>query len=116
MSVLVWVLIGIAVWHFTVLLPDRFHGGISPDRFVGREKGLARGERHLRRHRPGGRGHRRAGSAAVTLDQLREWLTVHEVAKLKWPERLEIIDELPVTPTRKVKKAELAARLGRKSE
>ena len=54
--------------------------------------------------------------AAVTLDQLREWLTVHEVAKLKWPERLEIIDELPMTPTRKVKKAELAARLGRKSE
>ena len=28
MSVLVWVLIGIALWHFTVLLPDRFHGGI----------------------------------------------------------------------------------------
>jgi len=54
--------------------------------------------------------------ATVTLDQLREWLTAHEVAKLKWPERLEIIDELPMTPTRKVKKAELAARLGRKSE
>ena len=28
MSVLVWVLIGVALWHFTVLLPDRFHGGI----------------------------------------------------------------------------------------
>ena len=28
MSVLVWVLVGIALWHFTVLLPDRFHGGI----------------------------------------------------------------------------------------
>src|SRR4029079_10438645 len=27
-SVLVWVLVGIALWHFTVLLPDRFHGGI----------------------------------------------------------------------------------------
>jgi hypothetical protein len=27
-SVLVWVLIGIALWHVTVLLPDRFHGGI----------------------------------------------------------------------------------------
>ena len=25
---LVWVLVGIALWHFTVLLPDRFHGGI----------------------------------------------------------------------------------------
>jgi len=53
--------------------------------------------------------------AAVTLDQLREWLTAHEVAKLKWPERLEIIDELPLTPTRKVKKAELAAWLERKA-
>ena len=28
MSILVWVLVGIALWHFTVLLPDRFHGGI----------------------------------------------------------------------------------------
>ena len=28
MSILVWLLVGIALWHFTVLLPDRFHGGI----------------------------------------------------------------------------------------
>lgn len=28
MSILVWALVGIALWHFTVLLPDRFHGGI----------------------------------------------------------------------------------------
>ena len=28
MSLLVWVLVGMALWHFTVLLPDRFHGGI----------------------------------------------------------------------------------------
>ena len=28
MSVLVWALIGIAVWHFAVLVPDRFYGGI----------------------------------------------------------------------------------------
>jgi hypothetical protein len=28
MSVFVWVLIGMAPWHFTVLLPDRFYGGI----------------------------------------------------------------------------------------
>jgi cyclohexanecarboxylate-CoA ligase/acyl-CoA synthetase len=48
--------------------------------------------------------------AAVTLDELREWLTAHEVAKIKWPERLEILDDMPLTPTRKVKKAELAAR------
>ena len=28
MSVLVWVMVGIAVWHFTVLVPDYFWGGI----------------------------------------------------------------------------------------
>ena len=28
MSVLVWIMVGIAIWHFTVLLPDRFTGGI----------------------------------------------------------------------------------------
>lgn len=28
MAVLVWVMIGIALWHFTVLVPDRFWGGI----------------------------------------------------------------------------------------
>jgi hypothetical protein len=27
-SVLVWVMIGIAIWHFTVFVPDRFFGGI----------------------------------------------------------------------------------------
>jgi cyclohexanecarboxylate-CoA ligase/acyl-CoA synthetase len=52
----------------------------------------------------------RAG-ADVSLDVLREWLAQHAVAKLKWPERVEIIGELPMTPTRKVKKSELAARL-----
>jgi uncharacterized membrane protein YeaQ/YmgE (transglycosylase-associated protein family) len=28
MSILVWVMMGIAIWHFTVWLPDRFYGGI----------------------------------------------------------------------------------------
>ena len=28
MSVLVWVMMGIAVWHFVVFVPDRFWGGI----------------------------------------------------------------------------------------
>jgi hypothetical protein len=27
-SILVWSMVGIALWHFTVLLPDRFAGGI----------------------------------------------------------------------------------------
>jgi uncharacterized membrane protein YccC len=28
MSMLVWIMIGIALWHFTIFLPDRFWGGI----------------------------------------------------------------------------------------
>lgn len=28
MSLLVWVMMGVAVWHFTVFVPDRFWGGI----------------------------------------------------------------------------------------
>ena len=28
MSILVWVMMGIAVWHFAVFLPDHFWGGI----------------------------------------------------------------------------------------
>ena len=28
MAMLVWAMMGIALWHFTVFLPDRFWGGI----------------------------------------------------------------------------------------
>ena len=28
MSILVWVMMGIAIWHFTVFLPDKYWGGI----------------------------------------------------------------------------------------
>lgn len=28
MSVFVWSMVGIALWHFTILVPDRFAGGI----------------------------------------------------------------------------------------
>jgi uncharacterized membrane protein YeaQ/YmgE (transglycosylase-associated protein family) len=28
MSLFVWVMMGIALWHFTVFVPDRFWGGI----------------------------------------------------------------------------------------
>jgi len=28
MSILVWFTMGIAIWHFTVFVPDRFWGGI----------------------------------------------------------------------------------------
>jgi hypothetical protein len=28
MSIFVWVMIGVGLWHLTVLIPDRFYGGI----------------------------------------------------------------------------------------
>jgi hypothetical protein len=28
MAMLVWVMVGLALWHFTIFLPDRFWGGI----------------------------------------------------------------------------------------
>ena len=28
MSVLIWAMVGVAFWHFAVLVPDRFAGGI----------------------------------------------------------------------------------------
>lgn len=28
MSIIVWTMVGIAVWHFAVLVPDKFTGGI----------------------------------------------------------------------------------------
>jgi hypothetical protein len=28
MSVFVWLMVGIALWHFAILVPDRFYGGI----------------------------------------------------------------------------------------
>jgi hypothetical protein len=27
-SILIWAMVGIAIWHFAVLVPDRFWGGI----------------------------------------------------------------------------------------
>ncbi|MBI3517262.1 MAG: long-chain fatty acid--CoA ligase [Proteobacteria bacterium] len=45
--------------------------------------------------------------ATLTLETLCAWLAQHGVAKLKWPERLEAIAAMPLTPTRKVIKGEL---------
>jgi uncharacterized membrane protein YeaQ/YmgE (transglycosylase-associated protein family) len=28
MSVFVWIIMGVAIWHLAVLVPDRFYGGI----------------------------------------------------------------------------------------
>jgi cyclohexanecarboxylate-CoA ligase len=44
----------------------------------------------------------------LTLDGLCAWLERQGIAKLKWPERLVRITEMPMTPTRKIIKSALA--------
>jgi len=48
----------------------------------------------------------------VGLPEICEWLRSNEVAKMQWPEHVELIEEMPMTPTRKIIKAALRARLG----
>jgi cyclohexanecarboxylate-CoA ligase len=45
----------------------------------------------------------------VTLDDICRWLDENGVAKMKWPENLEIIERMPLTPTRKIIKGALSA-------
>jgi cyclohexanecarboxylate-CoA ligase/acyl-CoA synthetase len=47
---------------------------------------------------------------SLDLADLQRWLEEAGIGKLKWPERLEILAALPMTPTRKVMKGELAKR------
>jgi non-ribosomal peptide synthetase component E (peptide arylation enzyme) len=48
----------------------------------------------------------------VSLQEICEWLDQNKLAKMLWPERVELIDEMPMTPTRKIIKGVLRARLG----
>ncbi len=50
-----------------------------------------------------------AGADSITLDDIAAYLKAENVAKTKWPERLEIIAEMPLTPTRKIIKGKLRA-------
>jgi non-ribosomal peptide synthetase component E (peptide arylation enzyme) len=43
----------------------------------------------------------------LSLDALCAWLDGKGVAKIKWPERLVSVAEMPMTPTRKVIKGAL---------
>ena len=49
--------------------------------------------------------------AALTLDDVRDFLAAKNVAKLKWPERIEMVEAMPMTPTRKIIKGRLVAAL-----
>jgi non-ribosomal peptide synthetase component E (peptide arylation enzyme) len=44
---------------------------------------------------------------SLALADVTGWLAQHQVAKLKWPERVEIVAAMPLTPTRKIIKGEL---------
>lgn len=52
-----------------------------------------------------------AGEHVPTLAELCAYLTEYGISKVKLPERLEIIDAMPMTPTRKIIKARLKERL-----
>jgi len=52
-----------------------------------------------------------AGDAAPTLEAIRAYLEEHGVAKVRWPERLEVVEAMPLTATRKVIKGRLTERL-----
>ena len=53
-------------------------------------------------------------NAELDLDGVCEFLAARQVSKIKWPEQMEIVTAMPVTPTRKVIKGQLvAARLAR---
>ncbi len=55
----------------------------------------------------------RAGSA-LTLPELVAFLMNEEIAKHKLPERLEIVDEFPLSPFGKVSKKDLTERIALK--
>ena len=43
--------------------------------------------------------------ASVSLEEICDWLASNDVAKMKWPEQLVVIEQMPLTPTRKIIKA-----------
>ena len=49
----------------------------------------------------------RAGAAALALDEVTAFLARHNIARTKFPERLVIVAEMPLTPTRKIIKGRL---------
>ena len=51
----------------------------------------------------------------LNLEELTAYLGTKKISKNKWPERLEVIEKMPLTPTRKVMKGSLSALLERAS-
>jgi cyclohexanecarboxylate-CoA ligase len=49
----------------------------------------------------------RPGVSGLTLEEVVDYLTRQRIAKTKMPERLVVVPEMPLTPTRKIIKAKL---------
>ena len=54
-----------------------------------------------------------AGDTAPTLEAVCVYLEENGIAKVRWPERLEVFDSMPLTATRKIIKGKLIRRLQR---
>jgi len=54
--------------------------------------------------------------ARFGFDEMRQWLAAHGIGKVRWPERLEVIEAMPMTPTRKVIKGALVRELVRRMQ
>jgi 2,3-dihydroxybenzoate-AMP ligase len=51
---------------------------------------------------------------AFDIATMREFLAARGVAQFKWPERIELVRELPLTNVGKIRKTELRADIARK--
>jgi len=47
------------------------------------------------------------GDATVTLEDITAYLERHQLARQKFPERLELVSEFPMTPSGKIQKYKL---------
>jgi cyclohexanecarboxylate-CoA ligase len=52
-----------------------------------------------------------APGKSLTLDDVRTYLAEQQIAKLRWPERLELVSVMPMTASRKIIKGELIEQL-----
>ncbi len=52
-----------------------------------------------------------APGASLSLEDVTQTLSASGIAKFKWPERLQLIEEMPLTPTQKIMRGELKLRL-----
>jgi non-ribosomal peptide synthetase component E (peptide arylation enzyme) len=48
------------------------------------------------------------GDAALSMEEMQRYLASRGIAKMRWPERIETVQAMPMTPTRKIIKGELA--------